>query len=161
MTRIGIIADTHGYFNPHLPVVFKGVSLILHTGDIGRPSVIRQLKAIAPVQAVRGNIDGSLRMPRFPLRRLVQVEQVVILMTHFGIWSQDLATWLWEEHDLERPDVFAYGHSHQAAQRREEGMLYFNPGAAGRARSGGRPSIGILTVRGQAVTGQIIPLPLP
>ena len=72
----------------------KDVALILHAGDVGRTEVIHKLERIAPVQAVRGNMDAGLRPPRFPLRRLVQVEQVAILMTHFGLWSAELETWL-------------------------------------------------------------------
>ena len=158
MIKIGIISDTHGYFHPRLSAVFGGVSLILHAGDVGRVEVIGRLEIIAPVQAVRGNIDGVLRPPRFPLRRVVQVDRVTILMTHFGIWSEELATWLHNEHGLNRPDVFVYGHSHWAVQRWEEGILYFNPGAAGRSRVALAPSVGVLSVEGKEVTGAIIPL---
>jgi putative phosphoesterase len=161
MVKIGVVSDTHGYFHPHLPAVFKDVYLILHAGDVGRMEVIRQLERIAPVQAVRGNMDGGLRPPRFPLRRLVQVEQVTILMTHLGIWSEELETWLREEHGLEHADVFVYGHSHRAGQRWEGKTLYFNPGAAGQSRRGGGPSVGILSVRDTEVMGHIVPLRLP
>jgi len=161
MSRIGVISDTHGYFNPQLPAVFQGVSLILHAGDIGRLTVIRQLEAIAPVQAVRGNLDGALRSPRFPHRRLVRVGKATILMTHFGIWSQELAAWLQQEHGLDRPDIFVYGHSHQALQHWEGGTLFFNPGTAGRSQVGAGPSVGILSVVGGEVAGQIVPLRRP
>jgi putative phosphoesterase len=161
VSRVGIISDTHGYFSPQLLAIFKGVSLILHAGDIGRLTVIRQLEAIAPVQAVRGNVDGALRSSRFPHRRLVRVEQVTILVTHFGLWSQELAAWLWQEHGLDRPDVFVYGHSHLALQHWEGGTLFFNPGAAGRSRLGVVPSVGILSVVGGEVAGQIVSLHRP
>lgn len=158
MTTIGVIADTHGYVNPLLPRIFKDVSLILHAGDVGQASVLRQLELIAPVRAVRGNVDLGLRPPRFPIQRLVRVEQVAILVNHFGIWSEALKVWLRETHSLARPNVFVYGHSHWAAQRWEDGMLYFNPGAAGRLRVGLGPSVGLLRVQSAEVTGHIIPL---
>ena len=161
MVKIGVVSDTHGYFHPRLPAVLRDVSLILHAGDVGRTEVIRKLERIAPVQAVRGNMDAGLRPPRFPLRRLVQVEQVAILMTHFGLWSAELETWLQEEHGLERPDVFVYGHSHRAGQRWEDGTLYFNPGAAGRSRVSVGPSVGVLSVHDTEVVGHIIPLRPP
>ncbi len=157
--RVGVISDTHGYFNPHLPAVFKGVSVILHAGDIGRLDVIRRLETIAPVEAVRGNMDvGLCSLPQW---RLVQVDQVAMLVTHLGTWEEDMAIWLWERHGLKQPEVFVYGHSHRAVQHWEGGMLHFNPGAAGRARFGKQPSVGILSVQGRTVTGQIVSLRLP
>ena len=158
MIKIGIISDTHGYFHPRLPIAFKAVSLILHAGDVGRVDVIRKLEAVAPVQAVRGNVDGALRPLRFPPRRLVQVGQVTILVAHLGLWSEELATWLKKVHGVNRPDVFVHGHSHRAAQRWGEGTMYFNPGAAGKPRVGLVPTVGILSVEGQEVIGAIIAL---
>ena len=55
--RIGVISDTHGYFDPHTPLLFQGVEEILHAGDVGSAAVLDQLRSIAPVQAVRGNVD--------------------------------------------------------------------------------------------------------
>ncbi|OQY19960.1 MAG: hypothetical protein B6I35_10955 [Anaerolineaceae bacterium 4572_32.2] len=161
MVKIGVISDTHGYFHPRLPTVLEGVSLILHAGDVGRPDVIRRLEAIAPVRAVRGNMDSNLRPPRFPARQLVRAEQITLLVTHLGLWSESLRAWLHQEHDLDNPDVFIYGHTHRASRRWQDGILYFNPGAAGRSRVGREASVGILSVQGQEVEGYIIPLRLP
>ncbi|MFZ5918593.1 MAG: metallophosphoesterase family protein [Chloroflexota bacterium] len=156
--KIGVISDTHGYFHPHLPAVFGGVSLILHAGDVGNLEVIRRLETIAPVLAVRGNADRDLNATRFPLRRLVQVEQVTILVTHIGDWTDELAAWLHQEHRLNRPDVLVCGHTHRASHYHQQGLLHFNPGAAGRSRVVLGPTVGILTVRGDQVIGQILQL---
>jgi putative phosphoesterase len=161
MVKIGVISDTHGYFHPRLPVVFQDVSLILHAGDIGRLEVIRRLEEIAPVKGVRGNVDGSLRTPRFPWRQVIQVEQVAILLAHQRVWSREMAAWLCEEYGLEQPNVFVYGHTHQAEQGWEEGMLFFNPGVAGKSRVGSGPSVGTLSLHGGKVVGQIVSLRLP
>jgi hypothetical protein len=156
MTKIGVISDTHGHLHPHLATVFAGVDLILHAGDVGGLEITARLEEIAPVQAVRGNVDHGLL--KFPLRRLVWVEQVAILVTHLGLWSAALSEWLQKEHDLERPDVFVYGHTHRAAHRREDGLLWFNPGTAGRSRAGMGTSVGLLEVQGKKVTGHIVRL---
>lgn len=158
MTKIGVISDTHGYFHPRLPMVFDGVDLILHAGDVGRLNIVAQLKVIAPVKAVRGNMDHHLTPPQFPLRRLVRVERTAILITHLGTWSETLSEWLQNEHDLERPDVFVFGHTHRAASYREGDLLRFNPGAAGRSRTGEGPSVGLLEVQSNKVAGHIVRL---
>src|SRR5438132_12456314 len=119
---IGLIADTHGYLDPRVPPALKGVDLILHAGDIGAEGVLSTLASIAPVTAVAGNNDANLAQLDLPLRVDVELEGVKLHLVHRLI---DAAP---------GPDtrVVVYGHSHKALVAKREGMLWVNPGAAGR-----------------------------
>src|SRR5438132_12348972 len=119
---IGLIADTHGYLDPRVPPALRGVDLILHAGDIGAEEVPTGLASVAPVTAVVGNNDGQLAHLGLPLRVDVDLEGVRIHLVHRLI---DAAP---------GPDtrVVVYGHSHKALVAERGGMLWVNPGAAGR-----------------------------
>jgi putative phosphoesterase len=127
---LGLISDTHGFFHPELNEVFAGVDLILHAGDIGRQSVLDALSAIAPVAAVRGNIDGGL-LRDLPLQRVVAMGDKRIALIHIAGSpkrpNRDVRR-LIEQH---RPDVLVVGHSHIAVVQRLGDTLWINPGAAG------------------------------
>src|SRR5215212_3339050 len=83
--RIGVISDTHGYLDPRAAVALRGVAHILHAGDIGSPAIIDALEAIAPVDAVHGNVDtGTPLARRFPASRQILIEDVRIYITHIG-----------------------------------------------------------------------------
>lgn len=117
-----MIADTHGYLDPRVPPALQGVDLILHAGDIGAEDVLAGLATKVPVIAVVGNNDGRLAHLRLPLRVDVDLESVKIHLVHRLIDATP------------GPDtrVVAYGHSHKALIAEREGMLWVNPGAAGR-----------------------------
>lgn len=132
---IGVVSDTHNYVHPGLADALADADVILHAGDVGTPEVLDALEAVAPVYAVWGNIDGQ------PIRR--RAEEFVrlklgglrFLMTHIGghpkRWAKGIGPLLFDE----RPDVFICGHSHILRIERVKrlgGMLYLNPGAAGR-----------------------------
>src|SRR6266540_1435532 len=119
---IGLIADTHGYLDPRVPPALRGVDLILHAGDIGAEDVLGALASKAPVTAGVGNNDGRLGHLGLPLRVDLDLEGVRIHLVHRLI---DAAP---------GPDarVVVYGHSHKALVAQREGVLWVNPGAAGR-----------------------------
>ncbi|SHK34995.1 metallophosphoesterase family protein [Rhodothermus profundi] len=132
---LGILSDTHGFFHPALPEAFADVDLILHAGDVGSIDVLERLKTLAPVHAVYGNIDGPELRRRLPAELTLMLEGVRIWMTHIGgrpgRWAPGIASRLRQQ----RPDVFICGHSHILRIERVSslnGMLYLNPGAAGR-----------------------------
>lgn len=132
---IGILSDTHGWLHPNLAHELQGVDLILHAGDIGSIEQIDELAAIAPVRAVWGNVDGwDLRHP-YPEHDRFEVAGVRFWMTHIagkpGRWQRGMGSALAED----TPDVFVCGHSHILQIERVQalgGMLFVNPGAAGR-----------------------------
>jgi putative phosphoesterase len=124
---IGVIADTHGLLRPEVLELFKGVSLIIHAGDIGPPDVLSTLRKVAPVRAVRGNVDK-------------------------GTWAKSLSetdfveccgSFIYLLHDLNTLDldpvaagmhVDISGHSHRPNESQKTGVLYLNPGSAGPRR---------------------------
>lgn len=132
---VGIVSDTHGYFHPVLAEVFADVDLILHAGDIGDLDVLDALEALAPTEAVWGNIDGWAIRHRVPEHQRLDVGGLDVWMTHIagrpGRWQQGMGARL----RADPPDVLVCGHSHILRVERVKplgGMLFINPGAAGR-----------------------------
>ncbi|HOR28074.1 MAG TPA: metallophosphoesterase family protein [Candidatus Sumerlaeota bacterium] len=132
--RIGVLSDTHGYLHPALFDLFDGVQLILHAGDIGRDDVLVELRTIAPVQAVAGNVD--LPDPRArPLIRQLETPAGRIAMTHGHLAhasAHDHASLLGQFAGFQ-PGIIIFGHSHLPLIEELDGVKLFNPGAAGRA----------------------------
>lgn len=135
MTVLGILSDTHGYFHPALPDDLAGVDLILHAGDVGDPAILDGLSAVAPVRAVWGNIDDASMRRRIPEEERFEVEGLDVWMTHIagrpGRWQRGMG----EKLRAAPPDLLICGHSHILRVEQVEalgGMLYVNPGAAGR-----------------------------
>jgi putative phosphoesterase len=156
--RIGVIADTHGLYDPAVEEHFSGVSGILHAGDIGDPFVIRQLRKIAPVVAVSGNVD-EYEKSGFPRRVILHRGRIRIAVCHVlyekGKLTQDARVWL----DREQPDVCVFGHSHRPTIERYAATLLFNPGSAGPRRFSLPRSIGLLTVGHGKVKPRLVRLP--
>lgn len=153
--QIGVISDTHGYLDPRALAALQGSARILHAGDIGSPYIVDQLEAIAPVDAVQGNVDaGTPLARRFPATRRLALEGLNIHMTHVGGQPAALARALPEP----RPDVYIFGHSHVALLETIDGVLFLNPGAAGRPRFGGGLSVAILDVEAGRARARIVPL---
>jgi len=124
---IGVISDTHGLLRPEAVHALQGSELILHAGDVGDSKILDQLRAIAPVVAVRGNIDHGDWAMKLPEYELVERKGVSIYVLH-DLNQLDL--------DPEAAGVQAVisGHSHKPAVRTEKGVLYLNPGSAGPRR---------------------------
>ncbi len=132
---IGILSDTHGFFHPALEEVLAGADLILHAGDVGRAEILDRLEQIAPVCAVWGNIDGRDVRQRTGEHEHFEAEGLRFWMTHIagrpGHWQQGMG----EKLRANPPNVFICGHSHILRIERVkslDGMLFLNPGAAGR-----------------------------
>jgi len=149
MTNIGVISDTHGLLRPQAVEVLRGSAHILHAGDIGARDVLEKLKSIAPVTAVRGNVDREVWAREIPQTQVVEIEGVSIYILH-----------ILAELDL-KPEaagfgVVVYGHSHQPSQSVKRGVLYFNPGSAGPRRFKLPVSVGKLVIENGSVRGEII-----
>jgi uncharacterized protein len=149
---IGVISDTHGLLRPEAVEALRGVERIIHAGDIGKPEVITALEALAPVTAVRGNVDSGEWSARFPVRQLVSVgDQVSILVLH-------------NLNDLKHgpPDqklsVIISGHTHSPVIAEREGTLYINPGSAGRKRFKLPVTLALLKVEGTQLLAELVPL---
>jgi uncharacterized protein len=127
LQRIGLVSDTHGLLRPELLAAVEGCALIVHAGDVGRPEVLTGLQEIAPVVAVRGNIDRGPWAQQLRRTEVVEVGQAVLYVIH------DLA-----DMDLDPAAVgfqaVISGHTHRPGSFRDRGVLYINPGSAGPRR---------------------------
>jgi hypothetical protein len=149
--RIGVISDTHGLLRPQTVEALKGVSLIIHAGDIGAPEILENLGRIAPVRAVRGNTDRGEWARALPSSEVVEVGEVHLYILH------DLHTL-----DLDpKAAGFAaviFGHSHRPHLERKNGVLFLNPGSAGPRRFTLPVSLAYLKVQGQNLQAEFMPL---
>ena len=124
--RIGIISDTHGLLRPEAERGLTGVNHIIHAGDIGRPEIVEALRRIAPVTAIRGNVDSGEWAREYPDTKLVRLAGKSIYVLH------DLKTL--QADPGAGVDVIISGHSHVPKIDTVGGVLYLNPGSAGRRR---------------------------
>jgi uncharacterized protein len=124
---IGLISDTHGLLRPEALAALKGAELIIHAGDVGAPEVLDQLRAVAPVIAVRGNVDHGAWADRLPPSAAVETAAARIYVIH-DIGELDL------DPAAAGFDVVVTGHSHKPACTERIGVLYVNPGSAGPRR---------------------------
>ncbi|MFO8085070.1 MAG: metallophosphoesterase family protein [Desulfobacterales bacterium] len=143
MTIIGVISDTHGLLRNTAHDALQGVDLIIHAGDVGSSEILRVLREIAPVYAVRGNMDGGkLGVSLFPTE-VVNIENILLYVLH----------------DIGRLDLdpaaagFAaviYGHSHKPALNEKNGIIYLNPGSAGPKRFDNPVTLALMELKGSA-----------
>jgi hypothetical protein len=145
--KVGVISDTHGKMHPGVFDLFAGVDHILHAGDIGKPEIITELRSIAPVTAVYGNVDSFPLISQFSERVVLTFAGCKILMTHIvdDRTSQGIRRLI---HSTNEPEVsiVIYGHTHVARIEVVEKVMLFNPGSAGPARWQTKPSAGLLTL---------------
>jgi len=152
--KLGLISDTHGFLDPKLTRIFRGVDHILHAGDIGPDHLIAQLESVAPVTAVLGNNDNS---PCFPLTKVVAVGEVKFLVHHI-VSPRALSGELKDRISHEKPDVVVFGHSHKPFCERINGVLFVNPGYAGKPRFGAERSVALLEAEGREVQVKFVTL---
>jgi putative phosphoesterase len=144
MMRIGIISDTHGLLRPEVAARFTGVHHIIHAGDIGRPEVISELCKIAPVTAIRGNIDRAAWAAGYPHTALVELAGRSIHVLH------NLAE-LGLDPAAAGIDVVVSGHSHRPKIETVGGVVYLNPGSAGPRRFSLPIALATLELSGDAI----------
>jgi len=147
--RIGVVADTHGLLRPQALRRLRGVDRIVHAGDIGSPEVLRALRAVAPVTAVRGNNDRGAWARALPATAVLVVGQVRLYVLH------DIKTLAVDPRATAIAAVIA-GHSHKPALADRDGVLFMNPGSIGPRRFTLPIAMGFLTVRGTSVRGKIV-----
>lgn len=125
--RIGVISDTHGLLRPEALDALAGVEHIIHAGDIGRPEIVPRLREIAPVTAIRGNVDTQPWAQAFPAWDVVTLAGRMIYVIH-DVGDLDL------DPAAARIAVVVSGHSHQPKIESRGGVVYLNPGSAGPRR---------------------------
>ena len=124
---VGVISDTHGLLRPEAVEALGGVDLIVHAGDVGKEEIIFRLATVAPVVAVRGNVDRGAWAERLPFTDTVAVGDGLIYILH-DVNELDL------DPRAASIRVVISGHSHQPSIREENGVLSLNPGSAGPRR---------------------------
>jgi putative phosphoesterase len=125
--EIGVISDTHGLLRPEAERALLGVDLILHAGDVGAPEILTRLRAIAPIFAVRGNVDTAPWAAELPPNVVVECGKEILYMLH-NLRDLDLKP------EADGFHVVISGHTHQPQQTTQNGVLYLNPGSAGPRR---------------------------
>ena len=148
---LGVISDTHGQLRPEAVQALRGSDRILHAGDVGASEILDTLKHIAPVTAIRGNVDTGPWARALPETEVVEAGGLSIYMLH----------------DLGRLDLkpeaagfraVVYGHSHQPKIAERNGVLYFNPGSAGPRRFHLPVSVGRLRITAGKVRAELMEL---
>jgi len=149
--RIGLISDTHGLLRPQALDFLQGSDHILHAGDIVGADILAQLAAIAPLTAVRGNNDHGAWAHDLPESVTLALGGVVIHILHdLNALAIDPAA--------SGVRVIVTGHSHKPACEERSGVLYVNPGAAGRRRFSLPVSVGELLVEEGRVAARLVTL---
>lgn len=133
MKRIGIISDTHGFWDEKYRTYFGECDEIWHAGDIGTTEVADKLQSIAPLRAVYGNIDGGDLRRMFPERLRWRCEEVDVLMKHIGGYPGNYDRSVMGQLYASPPQLFITGHSHilKIMHDKTLNLLHINPGAAG------------------------------
>lgn len=151
---LGLISDTHDYFDPRIADHFAGVEHILHAGDIGSARIIQRLEAIAPVTAVLGNNDFD---PTWRETEVVTLAGRKFLVHHI-VGVRALADGIRDRIAREQPDVVVFGHTHQPHEERRGGTLFLNPGYAGKPRFGIERSVARLHCEPAVLRVEFLPL---
>jgi uncharacterized protein len=146
---IGIISDTHGLLRPEAVELLRGSEHIIHAGDIGAAEIIPELEKIAPVTAIRGNVDTQAWTRKFAETEVVELSGLYIYVIH-DVNALDL-----------NPKAAGFaavisGHSHQPKREMKDGVLYFNPGSAGPRRFKLPISVGRLEIAEGKLVAEIL-----
>lgn len=151
MVSIGVISDTHGLLRAEAVAALQGSDHIIHAGDVGDPEILETLRQIAPITAIRGNVDRGVWARKLPQTEVLELGAVSIYILH-NLKDLDL-----------KPEAAGFmvvisGHTHVPKQETRKGVLYFNPGSAGPRRFRLPITVGKLVIEGSAVHGEIIQL---
>ena len=151
MAIVGVISDTHGLLRPEAVEALKGSQHIIHAGDVGTPAILDRLAEIAPVTAVRGNVDHGVWAKKLPETGALEVGGVSIYVLH-NLDTLDLKP------EAAEFSAVIYGHTHTPKQETRGGVLYFNPGSAGPRRFNLPVCVGRLDIQGSGIQSRILKL---
>lgn len=149
--EIGLISDTHGLLRPEAVEALRGVNLILHAGDVGGPGILEKLALLAPVQAVRGNVDNDVSGKKLPVYDVVETA-AGLLYLHHGHLDPDI--------DFESAQIrtIVSGHTHEPLIERRKDILHINPGSAGPRRFSLPVSVARLSIADGTPTARLVTL---
>jgi hypothetical protein len=147
--KIGIVSDTHGLLRPEVAPKLQGVDRILHLGDVGKISILDELAKIAPVTAIRGNVDTEGACSKLPETEVVLLENAIpgdaLHGSHYLYMLHDLKT-IHLDPAAAKFAAVLHGHTHTPNYYTKRGVLYFNPGSCGPRRFELPVTLGLLTV---------------
>ncbi len=152
--RVGVLSDTHGLLRPEALAALRGVDHLLHAGDVGDPRILDELRTLAPLTAIRGNIDRSGPCSALPATEAVELGGHLLYLVH-ALADLDLKP--------EAAGIAAviYGHSHKPAMEWRHNVLYLNPGSAGPRRFKLPITVAILQVKPEGIGAEIVTLDIP
>ncbi len=145
---MGVISDTHGLLQPAAIEAFKDTDLIIHAGDVGKADILEDLQAIAPVEAVRGNMDMDDWAHKLPETKLIEVGSVLLYVIH-DVYKIDI-----------KPakagiSAIIHGHTHKPSSIEDHnGVLFLNPGSATQPRFNSPASVALLHVKEKSLVAQ-------
>lgn len=148
-TVVGVISDTHGLLRPEAEAALTRCDAIVHAGDIGRPEVLDALRAIAPLTAIRGNVDSWAA--DIPDTQVLEIDERFLYILH-DVNALDL------DPAAAGFDVVVSGHSHKPSVREKSGVLYVNPGSAGPRRFKLPVALALLEITAERVDARIVEL---
>jgi putative phosphoesterase len=151
MLRVGLISDTHGLLRPEARSFLQGCDHIVHGGDIGHPGILDELRALAPLTAVRGNIDKGPWAHRLRDRELLEVGAISLYVIH-DLGQLDI------EPQPAGVRVVISGHSHKPVLAERGGVLFINPGSAGPRRFKLPIAVGEFIIEGSGISARIVDL---
>lgn len=146
---VGVISDTHGLLRPEALAALGGVGHILHAGDVGSCDILLKLKEIAPVTAIRGNVDTRGECAKLPATEAVELSGVWFYLVH-SVHDLDLDRWAGGF------DVVVSGHSHQPGIETRQGVVYLNPGSAGPRRFKLPVTLALVRIEGGIIAPEIL-----
>ncbi len=149
--RVGVISDTHGLLRPEALAALRGADCLIHAGDVGDPRILGELRAIAPLTAIRGNIDQRGPCAALPATEAVELAGHLIYVVH-ALPDLDLSP------IAASISAVISGHSHKPGIEWKDGILYLNPGSAGPRRFSLPLTVAMLDLNAKSIEAKIIPL---
>lgn len=136
--KIGIISDTHGYLSPKIFTVFKDVDHIIHAGDIGKEEILVELRSLAPVTAVTGNVDGFNLARKLNSSESLEIAGHLLEITHIPVKPKKLSS------QSGKSIIKIFGHIHHPEIRQNGNLVVINPGSASQPRKALAPSVAVM-----------------
>lgn len=152
--RIGVISDTHGLLRPQVVERLRGVHHILHAGDVGEASILDTLRRLAPLTAIRGNVDVSGACAELPATDAVELAGKLFYLVH-SLADLDIHP------ETAQVNVVVSGHSHRSELRAAGGVMFLNPGSAGPRRFSLPITMAFMTIAEGKIRPEIVRLDLP
>lgn len=149
--KVGVLADTHGLLRPEAIAALQGVDHLIHAGDVGSPAILAQLRELAPLTAIRGNIDRTGPCAALPATEAVELAGHLLYIVH-ALADLDL--------NAKAAGIAAvvYGHSHKPALDWKDGVLFLNPGSAGPQRFSLPITVAMLQLTPGHLDAELLPL---